>query len=129
MFAFMHKQPSAWAWYEWGKALGILAPLSYVAQMPIFAAICFHVLCDFTLQSNYMAIGKAKGIVPALALHSLVASIPGYIIGSWQGYVVCAVAHYCIDSTKKFGLSNWVGIVLDQLAHIAVLVVIALVCK
>ncbi len=125
MFTFMFKHPSHWAWYEWGKALGIFAPLSYVAQMPLFVAICFHVLCDFTAQSNWMAMGKAKGNVYALVLHSLVAAIPGYIIAGWQGYIVCAVAHYCIDSTKKFGINGWAGIVLDQLAHVAVLVALA----
>ncbi len=112
-------------WWEWGKVLGVaLLPLVFTPN--VIAAIAAHVFCDFTVQSTWMAVGKAQRRILPLVIHAVVAGgIPGAIAGGLRGAILAAVVHLAVDATGKFGRSGWVGVVLDQAAHVAAIAVAA----
>lgn len=92
----------------------------------LFYLVCSHFICDYPLQSSYMAIGKnpkSRNEGPAwfwiMAAHCFthgagVALATGSV---WLG-VAEVVAHFCIDTGKCLG---WYDLNFDQIMH--------LVCK
>ncbi|MCP4539470.1 MAG: DUF3307 domain-containing protein [Chloroflexi bacterium] len=116
------RRPASLLWWQWGKVLGLVAPFGAFAGRAVLA-IALHVLCDFTLQNDWMAVGKARKEIVPLLIHSLIAGgLPGLVAGGLPGAAVGIISHFLIDLTGKFGLSEPWGPVLDQAAHIVILV-------
>ena len=57
-------------WYHWVKVVGIMATAIGGSLPLVLLAIALHLLCDFTLQSEWIAQHKAndRGV---LLLHSM----------------------------------------------------------
>jgi len=113
--------PRSLAWWQWGKLLGlVLPPLALLADSRFVLAVAMHVLCDFSLQNDWMAYNKGNNLL-ALAVHSLIAgAVPGFVAAGPGGALVGFLTHLAIDG---LGLSR-IGCVLDQVLHIAVLALV-----
>jgi len=114
----LFKSPATLMWWQWGKIAGLLAPFSAMAGRAVFL-VAVHILCDFSLQSDWMAAGKAKREFAPLFVHSLIAGgVPGLCAGGAAGFVFGFVSHFLVDYTGKFGLSDPLGPVVDQALHV-----------
>jgi len=110
--------PKSLLWWQWGKLLGlVLPPLALLADSRFVLAVAMHVLCDFTLQNDWMAYNRGDNLL-ALAVHSLIAgAVPGYVAAGPGGAIVGFLTHLAIDGLGLSGISY----VLDQVLHIAIL--------
>ena len=130
--------PSRLQWWQWGKlfgAVGLVTLLCWMAASgalphPLVLGVVAHLVCDFSLQSDWIAAEKSKR-GKALLYHALIAGgLPGALVGLYAGPPACllailigVVSHYAIDYTRKFGCKSVAtGATLDQVAHIIVLI-------
>jgi hypothetical protein len=97
-----------------------------------FALLIGHALCDYPLQSDFMAKGKNRHWIPTnippgqerqtvwpwiLSAHAGVhAGAVWLITASWELAALEFIAHWTIDNLKCDG---WYGIHTDQALHIA----------
>jgi hypothetical protein len=111
-----------------------------------FTLITGHYLADFALQTEFMAVKKAKAFVEPIGFHALTAhaAIHGLVAGVISGHfwvgVFVAVTHWLIDFGKASDLIDnrfphtagarrhgqthgMYGIHLDQALHILVLLI------
>lgn len=117
----MTKTLNGLRWWQWGKLLGGLSPLTWLTDSRLCAAVGMHVLCDFTLQADWMAEGKAQGKLLPLAVHSLVAgALPGAVAAGPGGAAIGFLTHLAIDGLGLSG-NGALGAALDQALHVAVL--------
>lgn len=94
--------------------------------LSLFAA---HLIGDYVLQTNRMALGKRR--VPILILHALIQAAVAYLLvgrwGAWMVPLVIAVSHAGIDRIKAGMVRpGALALVLDQLAHVLVIGALAL---
>ncbi|MDF1610435.1 DUF3307 domain-containing protein [Hoeflea sp. YIM 152468] len=87
-----------------------------------------HLLGDFTLQTEFMAMNKKR--ISVLALHILIITVLGMLaIGQfdWKLLGTLALTHFLIDFIKaRNNGSNLTWFVADQSAHVAVLVALSI---
>ena len=105
--------------------------LGYTEMEVFFLVIIWlHVLADFILRTDEMALKKSKSIV-WLSYHVLVYSIPFLVIFGWRFALVNGVAHWLVDFfTSKITSFLWkkgdrhlffVTIGIDQALHLSCL--------
>lgn len=136
----MLKKVEVWSRYQWWRWAKLIAPLTVPVLLtgnPFLVGMVLHLVCDFTLQSGWTAMEKAKGNKRALVIHSLCAgafpfAVAGTLaygpIGTLVGAVVGFVSHIWVDKQNKWGIKDWrIAISTDQGAHIAVLALLTLV--
>lgn len=92
---------------------------------PALALLAAHLLGDFVLQTDGMALRKRHGRV--LALHAgVVAAVSYLLVGRWLWWevpVAIWVSHAAIDAVKaRVRQPGVTALVLDQGAHLAVIV-------
>ena len=121
-------RPHQLQWWQWGQILGIVLPFLLFftgVKHTLLWAVAFHILMDFTLQSNETAAGKARREWKVLIYHAFISGgYTGLIIAGLPGLVVSATFHLLVDATYKFGLTGMVGVVVDKTAHLVTLVVL-----
>ncbi|MBC7281042.1 DUF3307 domain-containing protein [Hoeflea sp.] len=93
-----------------------------------FALLLFaHLLGDFTLQTNSMAMNKKR--LDVLALHVLIITVLSFLaIGqfAWKLLGIVALTHFLIDLIKaRNGGSGFTWFAADQCAHLGVLVAVS----
>lgn len=97
----------------------------------VLVLIVMHFVCDFVLQTDYMALNKSKSF-KVLALHVIVYSIPFCIVFSPLFGVVNGVLHFVTDAISSRATSylwkkekrHWFFVVIgaDQMVHMLCLV-------
>jgi hypothetical protein len=99
-----------------------------------------HYLADFGLQTQFMALSKAKVFLEPEGFHALTAHaaihglVAGLLSGSFEAALIVAVTHWFIDFGKA---SEWLmsklsrkgelySINVDQFLHISVILLVVL---
>jgi hypothetical protein len=68
-----------------------------------------HVAGDYLLQSDWMASGKTKNVVPA-ALHALVYGLPFLLLRpTREGFLTLVLSHFVIDHWRLARYVCWAG--------------------
>lgn len=108
-------------------------PSSFLGTVFVLWAV--HFLCDFALQSNYMAHGKNFKLIesdatwlPIMFAHCMIHALGVWVVtGSyWMAYFML-ITHFCIDVMKCAGFFGfgWRGYYQDQFWHFVVVLLIA----
>jgi hypothetical protein len=138
----LKEKVQAWSKYQWWQWAKLIAPLTVPVLLtgnPMLVGMVFHLLCDFTWQSGWTAMEKAKGNKRALVVHALCAgalpfALAGTLaygpIGTLVGAVVGFGTHLWIDTQNKWGIKQWqYAISADQGAHLSALALIVVLLQ
>lgn len=111
-----------------------------MAQLFI-AGLLAHLVCDFFLQNEYMALNKVSLRHPAAWVHSGIHLIGALLVFPWPVAVALAISHILIDTRvplqlwRKFYRQTQEGAIMipfglwqDQAAHLSLLCVAVLYC-
>lgn len=107
----------------------------FFASLPYaFWAIIYHLIADWMLQSEWMAINKSSLTHPAAWVHGAIHLAFMLVIFPWQIAIIIALLHIVIDERsfmrwwrKKYGQTTegemgvHVAIWTDQVAHIVII--------
>ncbi len=123
-------------WWEYPKVLGWLAMAvigvvlsvgnaTTVVELWLLAAMG-HVVADYTLQSNWMAMGKLNKEVLPLLVHCLISGLIPALLVTSNPVLLCAsvVVHIAVDWAGKERVGGLLG---DQAIHLATYLVIIVI--